>query len=61
MAKKKGTPKAAEVRPKQRHRRLDPDKMAEYIVVFAWTGPRTRGKWEINLDKCAWYKAEASE
>ena len=47
-------------KPKQRHRRVRPGRMAEYICIAAFEG-RPRGKFEVNLDKCAWYKLEADE
>ena len=48
------------VKPKQRHRRIDTEKMADYVCVVAFEG-RPRGKFEVNLDKCAWYKLQEAD
>ena len=61
-AKPHGLPSESEkVKPKQRHRRVNPKKMARFMAVVAVEGYAPVGKIEVDLTKCAIYRLEASE
>ena len=50
------------VKPKQRRRRVNTKKMAQFMVVVAVDGYAPVGKIEVDLKKCAIYELqEASE